>query len=459
MDSKVVRVVFTALLLDILAFTVILPLLPRLLQFYRLQEAGDESTILGRLLAVVNQYKHLISSTRATNDVLTDKWDLVLLGGFVGSLFSFLQFLVSPYIGKISDSIGRRKTLLLTMIGNLISTVLWVFASSFDAFLWARIVGGLSEGNVQLSIAIISDVTDDQNRSKGLALVGIAFAIAFTIGPALGAYFASYDLTRISPALVEYGVYPFSSPALVALVLLSVEVLYIMAYLPETFNSRQKKETTDEKKVQQEAETPGQISKRLANLRILNAIHAFHLFIFSGMEFTLVFLTFDIFDYTNMQQGRLLGFIGIMSSLIQGGYVRRKAHAVGEKNIILQGVVACTLGLLMFTILALSRDSMALLYAGAFFFAVTSGTVVSCLTSLASMQCIDSDPRLAKGQALGVFRSRGQLGRAFGPLVACGVYWAYGPVVCYGLGSICMLIVTATVVAFIPQPQKVKKQD
>ncbi|KAI9284902.1 major facilitator superfamily domain-containing protein [Umbelopsis sp. AD052] len=458
MDSKVVRVVFTALLLDILAFTVILPLLPRLLQFYRLQEAGDESTILGRLLAVVNQYKYLISSQRATKDALTDKWDLVLLGGFVGSLFSFLQFLVSPYIGKISDSIGRRKTLLLTMIGNLISTVLWVFASSFDAFLWARIVGGLSEGNVQLSIAIISDVTDEQNRSKGLALVGIAFAIAFTIGPALGAYCASFDLTRISPALVEYGVYPFSSPALVALVLLSVEVIYIMAYLPETSNLRQKKETTDEKKVQP-VESPSQISKRLATLNVLNAIHAFHLFIFSGMEFTLVFLTFDLFDYTNMQQGRLLGFIGIMSSLIQGGYVRRKAHAVGEKNIVLQGVVACTLGLLMFTMLALSRDSMALLYAGAFFFAVTSGTVVSCLTSLASMQCSDSDPRLAKGQALGVFRSRGQLGRAFGPLVACGVYWAYGPVVCYGLGTICMLIVTATVVTFIPQPQKAKKQD
>lgn len=289
-------------------------------------------------------------------------------------------------------------------------------------------------------------------------MVGIAFAIAFTIGPAMGAYFASYDLSRNFPALVEYGVYPFSSPALVALVLLSIEVLYIVAYLPETYNLRQKKKTTDEKAIK-EIEATTHISKRLENLNVLNAIHAFHLFIFSGMEFTLVFLTFDVFDYTNMQQGRLLGFIGIMSSLIQGGYVRRKAHAVGEKKVILQGVVACTLGLMMFTTLSVLRDSVALLYTGAFFFAVTSGTVVSCLTSLASMQCVDSDPRLAKGQALGVFRSRGQLGRAFGPLVACGAYWAYGPVVCYGLGSICMLIVTATVVAFVPQPQKVKKTD
>lgn len=289
--------------------------------------------------------------------------------------------------------------------------------------------------------------------------MGIAFAIAFTIGPALGAYFASFDLSTISPALVKYGVYPFSSPALVALVLLSFEVLYIIAYLPETYNLRRKEQVTDGKAVEQTGTEASQTSRQLSNLKILNAIHALHLFIFSGMEFTLVFLTFDIFDYTNMQQGKLLGFIGIMSSLIQGGYVRRKAHAVGEKKIVLQGVVACTCGLVMFTILAFLREGVSWLYFGAFFFAVTSGTVVSCLTSLASMQCTDDDPRLARGRALGLFRSCGQLGRAFGPLVACGVYWAYGPVVCYGFGALCMLFVASTIIVYVPQPQKSQKTE
>ncbi|GAB5589599.1 hypothetical protein Unana1_04499 [Umbelopsis nana] len=344
------------------------------------------------------------------------------------------------------------------MIGNLVSTALWTCARSFNVFLWARIVGGLSEGNVQLSIAIISDVTDEQNRSKGLALVGIAFAIAFTIGPALGAYFASFNLSTISPALVKYGIYEFSSPALVALALLSIEVLYIVAYLPETYNLRRKEEKSNEKQDKQREIVP-QVSQQLSNLKILNAIHGLHLFIFSGMEFILVFLTFDIFDYTNMQQGKLLGFIGIMSSLIQGGYVRRKAHAVGEKRIVLQGVISCTCGLVMFTVIAVLRDGISWLFAGAFFFAITSGTVVSCLTSLASMQCTDSDPRLTRGHALGVFRSSGQLGRAFGPLVACGVYWAYGPVVCYGSGAMCMLFITAAVIAYVPQPQKSQKTE
>ncbi|KAJ2961742.1 hypothetical protein NQZ79_g3023 [Umbelopsis isabellina] len=387
---------------------------------------------------------------------MPDKWDLVLMGGMVGSMFSFLQFFVSPFIGSLSDRIGRRKTLLLTMIGNLVSTVLWTFASTFNMFLWARIVGGLSEGNVQLSIAIISDVTDETNRSKGLALVGIAFATAFTFGPPLGAYFTSFDLSTISPTLVKYGVYAFSSPALVALVLLTVEVAYIMAFLPETSNLHKVGSPREESK----QTTVGQaslVSRNLSNLKTLNFIHALHLFIFSGMEFTLVFLTFDVFDYSNMQQGKLLGFIGIASSLIQGGYVRRKARTTGEKKMVLQGVIACVIALVMFALLAEMRSGTILLFIGAFCFAVTSGTVVSCLTSLASMQCSDHDPRLAKGHALGVFRSYGQLGRAIGPLVACTVYWAYGPVVCYSLGAICMSAVTATVVKCIPQTRKAHK--
>lgn len=76
----------------------------------------SKNTLLGRLLGVVQQYKSFISSNRAALDQLTDKWDIVLLGGIMGSIFSFLQFLVSPYIGKLSDQIGRRKTLLLTMV-------------------------------------------------------------------------------------------------------------------------------------------------------------------------------------------------------------------------------------------------------------------------------------------------------------------------------------------------------
>lgn len=64
--------------------------------------------------------------------------------------------------------------------------IIWMFSNSFEVFILSRIIGGLSEGNVQMSIAMISDVTSEKNRGRALALVGIAFAVGFTFGPFLG---------------------------------------------------------------------------------------------------------------------------------------------------------------------------------------------------------------------------------------------------------------------------------
>lgn len=97
--------------------------------------------------------------------------DILLFGGLIGSLFSFLQFLSSPWIGRWSDRYGRRRVLLLSMIGNALSMALWVFAKSFSVFVLSRIVGGLTEGNVQMSIAMISDLTPPETRSKHLVII------------------------------------------------------------------------------------------------------------------------------------------------------------------------------------------------------------------------------------------------------------------------------------------------
>ncbi|RUS18197.1 major facilitator superfamily domain-containing protein [Endogone sp. FLAS-F59071] len=466
--NRTVRVVFTALLLDILAFTIILPLFPRLLQHYRDIESGTEGTLFDCTIHLINDFKILVSTDRsgaATNA----KWDLVLLGGLMGSLFSFLQFVAAPIIGRLSDWLGRRKTLLLTMIGNILSTLTWCFANTFSLFLLSRVIGGLSEGNVQLSVAIISDVTTKETRSWGLALVGIAFAVAFTIGPALGAFFASIDLRSSLPFLVEWGLNPYSAPALLALGLLTIETMYLYAFLPET--STIKRESQDNPDSKESADsTPSQTqtqtqtaAHRLRNLQALNASHFLHLLIFSGMEFTLTFLTFDVFDFTHMQQGKFLGYIGILSSLIQGGYVRRSAHRLGEKRIVVQGVTACAMGLAVIAGMVAFQGSIAWLYVGATFLAITSATVVNCLTSIASMQCDpevesasarEQDPRLARGRALGQFRGRGQLGRALGPVVACSLYWFGGPAWCYGLGAVAMTGVVAFVCVLVPSTKE-----
>ncbi|KAI8364689.1 major facilitator superfamily domain-containing protein [Radiomyces spectabilis] len=339
------------------------------------------------------------------------------------------------------------------MIGNIMSTAIWLFARSFVAFLFARVIAGLSEGNVQLSIAIISDITTPERRSRNLAFIGIAFAIAFTFGPALGAWFASFDLTTVYPFVEEWGVYPYSTPALVGLVLLLVETGYLYAYLPETFRHRHMNSSASRSSAKESTEHDN-TATRLSNLCYLNAVQCIYSFLFSGMEFTLVFLTFDVLDYTHMQQGKLLGFMGILSALIQGGYVRRRVQRLGEKSLVIQGMVACAMGLAGLSVMAMVPTHASLyLYGSVSCLAFASGTVANCLTSLASLQCHEgeeNEPRLAKGRALGEFRSYGQLGRAFGPISACGLYWMMGPTYCYCTGAIAMLLTTVATTAAVP---------
>lgn len=463
-QKRIVRVVFLALLIDLFSFTIILPLFPRLLNYYQSAEVGHQETILGYALQVLEQFKHLIMTNphASVKAGYADKWDTVLLGGLIGSLFSLLQFFVSPKIGRASDKLGRRKMLLYTMVGNILSTLVWLFARSFSLFLVARVIAGLSEGNVQLSTAIISDVTTPEKRSRSLALIGIAFAIAFTVGPAIGAWFASIDLSELCPSLVKFGIYPYSMAAFVGLVLLVVETAYLYVALPETIHFRhqvvqQAASSKDASTSKAESVTLQTIQIRLMNLQYLWQIMCAFSFLFSGMEFTLVFLTFDVLDYSHMQQGKLLGFMGIVSALIQGGYIRRRVEKIGEKMMVVQGMVSCVIGLYSLARCTKAENPVAWLYAGVTCLAFTSGTVVNCLTSLASLQCHDraSDDPLSKGQALGEFRSFGQLGRALGPISACGLYWIFGPGVCYAFGTLSMVGLTWITVMNAPVGKKI----
>jgi hypothetical protein len=142
-----------------------------------------------------------------------------------------------------------------------------------------------------------------------------------------------------------------------------------------------------------------------------------------------------VFDWNNRQNGALIGSIGVISALIQGGYVRRaKSNSVNALPLMAQrGVFTCALGLVLLAILPQlvannTTAAVRLLQGAAVCLAFTSATVVNSLTSYASLQCdegVDKDtgkptaehPQLAKGKALGRFRSSGQLGRALGPLL------------------------------------------
>ncbi|GAA5904024.1 hypothetical protein JCM5296_002510 [Sporobolomyces johnsonii] len=470
-SRKVVRIVFLALLMDLLAFTMPLPLFPRIIDDFVKQEAIQRwatPTLLSRILSSVRSLRsYLFSfsphpSLSKLSAVADSRWDLTLLGGLLGSLFSFCQCFISPFLGRLSDKYGRRPVLLASMAGNLVSAALWLGASSFGIYAASRVVGGLSEGNVQLSIACITDVTTPSTRSRSLALVGIAFSIAFTLGPSLGAYFASSNFGRNTFSSIsvpflnkEVQLNSYAVPAAITVALLATETVYLAACLPETKGWQKPAESEGEK--EKESEGPKRsVAERKKRLRELEWVHLGFLFFFSGAEYTLTFLTHNLFDYSNAQNGRLLGFIGVLSSLLQGGYVRR-ASTTPQKtfSLALSGIHACAISLLLLSSLPHLASSSKIspttvLYLAAAGLAYVSATVVNSLNALASLETDSSSSsslstsssaassttttttdRIEKGAALGRFRSSGQLGRALGPLFATGVYWVLSPTVAY----------------------------
>ncbi|KAK4102077.1 MFS general substrate transporter [Parathielavia hyrcaniae] len=438
--KRVLRVIFISLLLDLISFTFILPLFPSLLEFYRNSEvpadvgAPSADTLLSSVLGYLNAYKASFARP------IDSRYDIVLLGGALGSLFSLLQAIASPIIGHLSDKYGRRAALLASMAGNILSVLLWVVAVDFRTFLASRIVGGLSEGNVQLATAIATDISDADSRGSTMALIGACFSIAFTFGPALGAWLSSIATVAANP---------FATAAAVSLFLIVTETVYLYFSLPETLPSLRVNKSEDsgaassageEKKVQPKpAPAPAPVQRTNSHF-LLNLVHMTFLLFFSGMEFSLPFMTYDLFQYSSARNGRLLGYIGLVASVLQGCVTRRLPPLLSVRA----GVAAC---LVAFALLA-RIDTVTGLYAAATCLAATSATVVPGLNALSSFEAREDE----RGGRLGVLRSWGQLGRGFGPLLFTSVYWWAGREAAYAMGALGIAGVGALVLFGLKTP-------
>ncbi|KAK3367015.1 major facilitator superfamily domain-containing protein [Lasiosphaeria ovina] len=417
--KTVLRVIFISLLLDLISFTFILPLFPNLLEFYRNVEADADAaaapskTILSSILGYLNAYKAAFARP------IDSRYDIVLLGGALGSLFSILQAIASPVIGHLSDRFGRRNALLASMAGNIVSVLLWVVAVDFRTFLASRIVGGLSEGNVQLATAIATDISDADTRGSTMALIGACFSISFTFGPALGAWLSSIGTVAANP---------FATAAGVSLFLIVTETVYLYLYLPETLPSMVNKPA--EVTSSSSATATAAPVQRTNSHFLLNFVHMTFLLFFSGMEFSLPFMTYDLFGYSSANNGRLLGYVGLVASILQGGVTRRLPPLLSVRI----GVVSCVVA---FALLA-RASTVPALYVAATCLATTSATVVMGLNALSSFEAAEGE----RGGKLGILRSWGQLGRGLGPLLFTSVYWWAGREVAYGMGAVGISVVS-----------------
>lgn len=183
----------------------------------------------------------------------------------------------------------------------------------------------------------------------------------------------------------------------------------------------------------------------IKGVNLTNISYFFFITAFSGMEFTLTFLAVERLGYSSMDNAYMFIFIGFIIGMVQGGYVRRKAHQVGERKMALQGLIAIVPGLVL---LAFTQSAW-MLYFGLFFLAVGSAMTIPCLTSLLSFY----SPKHMQGQSLGIFRSLGSLGRVLGPIYASLVYWKFGSILAYITGA-ALVFLPAMIVSRLPEPPK-----
>lgn len=331
-------------------------------------------------------------------------------------------------IGHFSDRYGRRYALLASMCGNMVSVLLWVVAVDFRTFVASRVVGGLSEGNVQIATAMASDISDENTRGSTMAIIGACFSVAFTFGPGLGAW-----LSTVATAWAN----PFAVAAGFSLVLVSVETLYLYFCLPETLPSLTGGEAAKGNVPSEKGgeKTPAKEVERTNSRFLLYATHFVFLLFFSGMETSLSFMTYDLFQFTSGKNGRLLGYIGLVASVFQGGITRRLTPLVSVRI----GTVACLIAFILLGRLS----TLGGLYAAATCLAVTSATVVTGLNALSSFEANEHE----RGSKLGIMRSWGQLGRGIGPILFTSVYWWAGREYAYNMGSMGALVVVT--VAFV----------
>ncbi|MBL4576601.1 MAG: MFS transporter [Opitutaceae bacterium] len=425
-------VIFLTLYIDLIGFSIIFPLFPSILDYYLGKEGS--SGLLGTILSFLDQISQWLGSG--------DNFTLVLFGGFLGSLYSLFQFIFAPIWGGLSDRLGRRGILLCTVFGTAISYLIWAVSGSFLLLILARLLGGMMSGNLSVATAAVADVTSKKNRAKGMGLIGAAFGLGFVTGPAIGGYFSGFNLLNAHPELARLGINPFSIPAFIAFGLSVLNLVWIYRRFTESL--------PPEKRAKPEPFASRSPLKRLgANhplpVKTTNKVYFIFLLAFSGMEFTLSFLTVDRFSFGPREITWMFIFIGAVLIITQGGIVRRLVPAIGEKKTAFIGLCMTTFG---FFILSYA-PTIKFLYSGLAIMGMGSGLTTASLTALVSLYSSEE----TQGKSLGSFRSYGSLARVIGPIAASILFWWFGSHFSYALGAL-LMIIPATIALRLPSPDK-----
>lgn len=340
--------IFSIVLLDIVGFALIIPILP----FYA-ENFGANATVVGLLLAS----------------------------------YAAMQFFCAPVWGRLSDRIGRRRVLCMTVAGNALALLVLGVANSLVFIFLARLISGVFAANISVATAYVTDVTDERSRAGGMALIGMAFGFGYVIGPAMGGW------------LVSYG---YSVPFFVAAALQGLNFLQISWKLPEPERHVAISDSIDKKSV---LHIP-----RVRNMAILNFVMIVGI---TQLEATFAFFMMDQFLMDARSVAYLLVFVAAVMVFVQGGFVRRVKN-VPEWKLLLIGSFSLAISLLLMPWQSGMKWLLLVLALGG----IGRGICQPIMLSIVSK----SSKQKNKGAIMGAYHSAASLARVFAPAIAGLLY-------------------------------------
>ncbi|WP_345955444.1 TCR/Tet family MFS transporter [Mucilaginibacter sp. PAMB04168] len=289
--------IFITLLIDITGFGIVIPVFPDLIG-------------------------HLIHNSNLS--------DAAVYGGWLTFAYSVMQFLFAPVLGNLSDRYGRRPVLLGSLLGFAIDYTFLAFAPSIWWLFVGRIIAGITGASFTTASAYIADVSTPEKRAQNFGIIGAAFGIGFIVGPVLGGILGNYS-TKL----------PFLAAAGLAI----LNAIYGYFILPESLSKENRRPFEWRRanpigSLMQLKKYPA-ISGLIASLILIYiAAHA--------VQSTWTYFTMERFSWSKSLVGYSLGFVGLLSGLVQGLLIRVTIPKLGQKKSIVLGLLLYSIGLFLF---------------------------------------------------------------------------------------------------------------
>jgi DHA1 family tetracycline resistance protein-like MFS transporter len=338
--------------------------------------------------------------------------------GVIAGIYSLMNFVFAPFWGTLSDKIGRRPVMLISIFITMLAYVFFAFTSSLWFLIISRIFAGIGSANISAAQAYISDITEPKDRAKNMGLIGAAFGLGFIFGPPAGGFLKSLSGAG-SVTLVGY----------FAATLCALNWLLAYAFLPE---SMKEKQHTKKFRFKPVADLIIELKKPI--IRELFTINFLFITSFAMMQVTLAILWIEHYLLNEKQVGFVFMFMGLSSAIVQGGLVGILNKRFGEKQLLLMGAISMAIGLFSIPFVPVSYFLLQLI--SIIFIAFANGCITPAISSLIS-QTAD---KFEQGQVLGMNQSFGSLARVIGPILGGVLYDMH-----FGLpyiGGACIMIIT-----------------